>query len=473
MSEAGDAELARDYEELASMLSAVREEAHRFRSLFDAAPSALLVTDRSLRIVEANGAACRLLAVPLRFLIDKPFPTFVDSSERRRFRAWELERARETGAETLAVRMRRRTGVAFDALVRADLGPEEIYWSITDRTDEALAEARLWELNNELEERVQEQAAEIETIASELPVGVMLVAADGSVLWKNERAQALVGEQERLADDHPARRALAGEAIRGVRIRRPDTRVVDVTAAPVASARGGAVVVVADVTERDRLERADAEFVQNAAHQLRTPITGIASSVAALDAGARDDPVDRERFLAHIGRESERIARLVEALLSLATLQRGGGRPSATLVPLRGLLDAVIAAGEAEGVTVECPPEIAVVCDADLLGQAVGNVLANAAQHSPGGGIAVRAELERKLVRLDVTDSGPGIDDDQTERVFERFYRATPNGRKGSGLGLAIARAATEATHGTLELLPRREGEGATFRFTLPGARLL
>jgi two-component system phosphate regulon sensor histidine kinase PhoR len=472
---AGDADLARDYDELASLLDAVRAEAERYRSLFESAPSALLVTDRNLKITEANAAAEALLDVPLRFLVGKPLPTFVEPSERRRFRSWELDLGHANRSAALGVRMHRRTGVPFDAAVRADVGPHEIHWSIVDRTNEAMAETRLWELNRELDRRVREQSAEVETLVSQLPVAVMIVRAGGEIAWENDRARTLFGDRRAAFEEgHPARRALAGETVRSERVRLSGERVLEITAAPVFSARGGAVVVVAtDATERDRVEQADLEFVQNAAHQLRTPITGIASSAAALEAGARDDPAERDRFLTHIVRETERMGVLVEALLSLASLHRGNGHAVTELVPIRGLLDDVLASCRIDDASIECAPELAAVGDRELLGQALANVLSNAAEHGAGAGIRVRAVRERGSILLDVTDFGPGIAPEQRERIFERFYRGDLRLRGGSGLGLAIARAAAEAAHGTLELLPQRDGEGASFRFTLPGARLL
>jgi signal transduction histidine kinase len=164
---------------------------------------------------------------------------------------------------------------------------------------------------------------------------------------------------------------------------------------------------------------------------------------------------------------------LVEALLSLASLNRGDGHAVVELITVRGLVDDVLAACRIEGTVVDCPPELAAVGDRDLFAQALANVLSNAAEHAAGAGIRVRAALERETVVLDVTDFGPGIAPEARERIFERFYRAGSANRKGTGLGLAIARAAAEATRGTLELLPQQDGEGASFRFTLPGARLL
>jgi signal transduction histidine kinase len=343
----------------------------------------------------------------------------------------------------------------FEAIGASDDAVDELYWSVSD-----LAETRIAD-------------EELETLASQLPVGAMLVRRDGAIVWANDRARKLLrADGGLLPEDSPARAALSGETIRGRRYRASDGRVVEITAAPVASGRGSVVVVLTDATERDRLERADADFVQNAAHQLRTPIAAIASSVAALEAGARDEPKERDRFLAHIGRESERIALLVAALLNLAYLQRGNGGPSAKLLPLRGLIAEVLDACGVGAAHVECPPEVAVVANRDLLVQALANVVSNAHEHSGAGRIDIRAALAGKSVVVDVTDSGPGVPRDARDRVFERFYSAGSPRRKGSGLGLAIARSATEAGHGTLELLPQRDGEGASFRFTLPGARL-
>ena len=328
-------------------------------------------------------------------------------------------------------------------------------------------------------EELELRAAELETLVEQLPVGVVVLDRSGSVAWSNTLAVEMFGGVPDAVVD-VARDALAGREIAVLRTAisraRGSDLVVEISAAPLVRGAGGAVVVVTDVTQRDRVELADAEFVENAAHQLRNPIAAIASSVAALDAGARDDPLERDRFLGHVARESERMGRTVDALLTLADLQRGAGTPVVELIPLRPLIDDVVAAtGFAEGMepTIACDDEVAVVSHRDLFAQALSNVLANAAEHTSSGPVRVRADLEGATVVLDVTDSGAGIADEARPRVFDRFYRAGSNGRRGSGLGLSIAFAAAVASGATLGLLDQREGEGATFRFTIPGARLL
>lgn len=470
---ADDSELARDYDELASMHDAVVGDAERYMSLFELAPTPLIVTDQATNVLEANSAASALLDVEPRFLFGKPLSVFVDLGARRTVRALVLG---HLDASTVDLRMRRRSGVSFEASLTVRRRNGELYWSIRDRTTEAQSEARVWELNAELERRAQEQAEELRTISMQLPVGVIAARLDGTLAWSNVRAHEIFGVAvpplDELVGAIPD--VLTGRAIRDRRVELESGQVLSVTAAPIKSSNGGVVLVLRDVTERDRDERAHAEFVENAAHQLRTPIAAIAASVAALDAGADGDPDERRRFLAHVRRESGRMASLVEALLTLAGVQRGVGQPVIEVIPLRRLLEE--AAGRVAGagvrMRIECPEHLAVMADRELLREAIGNVVANAADHA-----AERVQIEAHGEREDnvvvvVYDDGPGVAPEARERVFDRFYRSDGQTRQGSGLGLAIARAAAQATGADLELEPRGPG-GAAFRFTVPGARRL
>jgi len=469
----GEADLVRDHDALLSMHAAVQADATRYRALFDAAPTALLVTTHNLTIVECNAACARLFDVQERFLAGKPLTVYVDLGSRRLLRAHSA--AIHLGTTTLSLRMRRRNGVAFDAVVAATPSPREIYWSISDRTEEIQAEARLWELNHELERRVEEQSRALETLAARLPVGVIVLRPGGEIAWANPQAHEIFGGPPDAVVPHVAD-ALAGRELRNRRVsveRDRRTIVVELTGAPLGGRGGGIAVVVDDVTQRDRRERADAEFVENAAHQLRNPIAAIVSSVAALDTGARDDPAERDRFLGHIGREGARIGLLVDALLALAALQRGDAAPRIEVVPLHRLLrGSADAAPTRARVVVDCPDDIAVVADGALLAQAIDNVVANAAEHARSE-VRIEGRVQDATAVVDVRDDGPGIPAELRERVFERFFRSQATERHGSGLGLAIASAAAEAAQSTLELLPEPEGGGAAFRFTIPGAKLL
>lgn len=446
----------------------------RYRAVFDATPTALLVTDLNLKVIDANAAAAQLFDVDSSFLAGKLLPAYIEPSERRTFRHWIRRHADGTQAASLNLTMRRRSGVPFSAVLDAFRGPDEIYWTVSDRTADAQNEERLWELNADVGTKVLEQVAERDAILEQLPVGVALVHRGGKLGWHNAKARAICGDELEpvLAAAAPVARALTGGSAETVRVTlgREGGPTVEIGAAPVPG--GSAAAVIEDVSLREHAERASAEFVQNAAHELRTPVAAIASSVAALEAGAHEDAAERQRFLGHVARGSDRLGRIVDALLTLASLERGTGRSLIEAVPLGSFLDEVVGR-ISPAVTIDCAPGAAVLADRDLLAQAVGNVVGNAVEHAGAENVTVSAELHEKTVRIEVADTGPGISPEVRERIFERFFRAPGGERSGSGLGLAIAQAATAASNGRLELLPARAGEGARFRFTLPGARAL
>ena len=122
------------------------------------------------------------------------------------------------------------------------------------------------------------------------------------------------------------------------------------------------LIVLDDLTEQERRELAEREFVTNAAHELRTPLTTIIGAVEVLQGGAKDDPIERDRFLAHIEREAERLARLARALLTLARAHAGQERPRVEAVSLYALLQEVaeeIRPIDGVAVEIDCPPELA------------------------------------------------------------------------------------------------------------------
>ena len=215
-----------------------------------------------------------------------------------------------------------------------------------------------------------------------------------------------------------------------------------------------AVILIEDVSSRERRTRAEREFVANAAHELLTPLTGIVGAAHVLQAGAKDVPEERDRFIAHIATECSRLARLARSLLVLARAQSGEEPPRLEIMPLRPLLNEVIELVNAT-VTVRCDRELAVFADFDLLVQALTNLIANAIRHGSGGDIAVEARrIEGNVVEVDIVDSeaaGPDIGE------FRRRFRSAA-GRDGGGfgLGLSIAEQSLEVMGGQL-LLNRGE----------------
>ena len=226
----------------------------------------------------------------------------------------------------------------------------------------------------------------------------------------------------------------------------------------------------------DRIEASDRRlrrFVADASHELRTPLAAVRAYAELFGRGASTRPEDLERSLGGITREAERMSLLVEDLLLLARLDEG--RP---LERQEVALDRVAreAADAAHVLDPERPLELevepaTVTGDADRLRQVVDNLLSNVRSHTPPGS-PVRVALRREGGRavLSVTDSGPGMSEEQAERVFERFWRSDESRSRasgGAGLGLSIV-AAVAAAHGGKASAHSAPGEGATFVVELP-----
>ena len=234
------------------------------------------------------------------------------------------------------------------------------------------------------------------------------------------------------------------------------------------------LIVLEDLTEQERRELAEREFVSNAAHELRTPLTTIIGAVEVLQAGAKDDPAQRDRFLAHIEREAARLARLARALLTLARAHAGQERPRAEAVSLGELLHEVaddLRPRDGVRVEVDCPPELLASVNRDLLEQVLRNLGENAAKYTPSGTVVLRAYGQGMSLHVEVEDTGVGMTAETQQHVFDRFYRGQGRDAEGFGLGLAIARESVRSLDGHMEL-DSAPGEGTRVRIVLEQARV-
>jgi two-component system, OmpR family, sensor kinase len=219
-------------------------------------------------------------------------------------------------------------------------------------------------------------------------------------------------------------------------------------------------------------------FVADASHELRTPLTSILGFAELYRMKGAVPPEDLSRTMRRIEDEATRMGLLVEDLLLLARLdqQRPLEQAPVDLLPLArdAVHDATVLAPDREiDLEVDGPAAPTVIGDEARLRQVVHNLVCNALTHTPAGSpvtVRVSTDGEADQVDVEVSDRGPGLDDADTERVFERFFRADASRSRqagGSGLGLSIV-AGLVAAHGGSVTAANRDGGGARFVMSLP-----
>ena len=330
-------------------------------------------------------------------------------------------------------------------------------------------------------------AARFEDILNRLPHGVLVVDRDLVVEYVNPEALRLLGDENGLEIGKPFGLHADGLTFRPLAeslfTADPDVgghlvvsgrKTLCIQGFPAMNA-GRAILTVEDVTDRERLRRAERHFVENAAHELRTPLAAIISVIEALESGAKDTPAVRDRFLLHLLAHSDRLRRLATSLLMLARIQTGQQAPNIELLRVQPLLRQVaddLDASPGVEVSVRASAEIATLADRDLLHRTLSNIAENAAKYTSEGEIAFEARANGDKVELDIRDTGSGMSRTDLEHALDRFYRARGRGRDGFGLGLAIAEEAVLAQGGTLTL-DSTLGVGTRARIELPSARLM
>ncbi|HVZ75326.1 MAG TPA: ATP-binding protein [Polyangia bacterium] len=244
----------------------------------------------------------------------------------------------------------------------------------------------------------------------------------------------------------------------------------------------GLLAVFVDVTEIRRLETLRKDFVANVSHELRTPVTAVRSAVETLRHTLENDQAASARFVDMIDRNAQRLGNLVEDLLDLSRIESKEYQPDLQMLPLRPAAEQVVGLlrGKIEDkrqrLALEIPSEGFVVrADRRALEQVFTNLVENAVKYCPAeSSITVRARLADNHARVEVVDTGPGVEPRHQPRLFERFYRVD-GGRSremgGTGLGLSIVKHLVEAMSGVVGV-ESTPGRGSTFWFTLPLAEM-
>ncbi len=237
----------------------------------------------------------------------------------------------------------------------------------------------------------------------------------------------------------------------------------------------GGVAFTRDISESRRVESVRRDFVANVSHELKTPIGAL--GLLAETMAATDDVAVVQRLADRVVREADRLARIVDDLLDLSTIEAQEA-PTRAPMPIRLLLsecvDVVQAAAGAAEVPLLVgpePPDLEIVCDPRQMRSALVNLVDNAIKYSgPQQPVEIGACVVDDRIAFVVRDHGIGIPTRDLERIFERFYRvdrARSRDTGGTGLGLAIVRQVAEA-HGGEVSVHSREGEGSTFTLYMP-----
>ncbi len=359
--------------------------------------------------------------------------------------------------------------------------------------------------------RLRARLAMLEAILEGLPLPVLEIDRERRVMLANRASERLFGSVA-VGRDLVAsvRHPVLNEAVDGV-LAGGEGRAVELTlAGPVErvlaariepatlpeSGGRGALVALYDMTEVKQADRMRADFVANASHELRTPLASLIGFIETLQGPARDDPEARERFLAIMGEQAQRMARLIADLLSLSRIelnehQTPTGRVDVGAV-LRGLAAALAFRATERRMTIElgAPPPVAgvepyadlaalppVQGDRDELTQLFQNLIDNAIKYGrPGTPVAVACWREpggganRPALAVAVSDQGEGIAREHLPRLTERFYRvdrARSRDLGGTGLGLAIVKHILNRHRGRLAI-DSVPGRGSRFTVFLP-----
>lgn len=325
-------------------------------------------------------------------------------------------------------------------------------------------------------------------IMSSMNEGVLVVGADRRIVLTNPalRAMLLIGQDAagksvlqviRNAELNQvleqAARGAAPEVELDVSGLRP--RRVLVRAATLQGAPGGVLAVFVDVTELRRLESVRRDFVANASHELRSPLTTVRAAAETLRT-VKNDEKAAERFIALIERNAERLAHLTDDLLELSRIESRELKLELEPLDLAAAVERILSqhAARAQMKRITLTQEIsgtpAVRADRRALEHILGNLIDNALKYCPeGASVRVAAASENGSLRVSVADTGPGIPSEHLPRMFERFYRVDAGRSRelgGTGLGLSIVKHLVEAMGGKVAL-ESRIGIGSTFSFTL------
>ena len=340
-------------------------------------------------------------------------------------------------------------------------------------------------------------------VASQMPSGVLITDLDGRIDWVNDGFTRLLGyTRDEVLGQRP-RNVLHGAGTSGetelairtamerhepfqaellaydksgseVWVSLESTPLVDAHDHPV-----GFMVITTDISDRRRVERMKGEFVSTVSHELRTPLTAISGSLGLIAGGVAGAIPERAMGMVEIAlKNSQRLTSLIDDLLDMEKLIEGGVPMESEVQDLMAIVERAVTDNQAyaqkHDVEISCVERVEnTLVDVDSLRliQVLSNLLSNAAKFAPTGTtVEVRVHRRGPVVRIGVSDHGPGVPDSFRSSIFEKFSQADASdsrARGGTGLGLAISKELITRMHGMIGYASI-EGQGATFHVDLP-----
>jgi two-component system phosphate regulon sensor histidine kinase PhoR len=345
----------------------------------------------------------------------------------------------------------------------------------------------------ELVESLKLESARREAILISMVEGVLAVDKDLRVTFCNHSFARTVGARIPVIPGIPLAELVRDPGLREImtRVLATGERVEERLTLPAASAHSfevlagplggppsrGALAILHDVTELERLERVRKDFVANVSHELRTPLTAIRGYSETLLDGGLEDLQNNRRFVEVILSQATRLSNIAADLLSLSELESSGATAPPHPVSIRAAIESAVrtveSAARLQGVKVLCEPmeDVKAIGHELRLEQVFVNLLDNAVKFNrPNGEVQIEMRRKNGRVNILIGDTGIGIPSEDLPRVFERFYRvdkARSRAMGGTGLGLSIVKHAVEQMGGTIKVNSRL-GEGSEFTIELP-----
>ena len=370
--------------------------------------------------------------------------------------------------------------------------------SLSDGDDELGELARSLKVTaarwQELVEGLSLEFARRESILASMVEGVLAVDGRLRVTFCNDSFLRAMGASGRIVEGAPLleivrdpglvdmfTRTLASAKPARQRLDFPvrEGRSFEVQISPIAAPSGaGAIAILHDVTDLERLERVRRDFVANVSHELRTPLTAIRGYAETLLEGGLEDEENNRRFVEIIKAHAERLSNIASDLLTLSGLESNRPVAEPERIPVRAALEIAIRTVEPEaelrGITITRGKldDSEVMGEKGWLEQALVNLLDNAVKFNRSQG-KVWAEVHRRedgKTQIVVADTGIGIPSTELSRIFERFYRVDKTRSRemgGTGLGLSIVKHVIERMNGTVSVKSEL-GKGSTFTIILP-----